>query len=103
MCKRKNKKFLASALPFEHRLHVLDLLAGEFLELCEGVEDAGRSRSSVALVDVQPVGQFGGQLGGRVATCCLRPLRFGSDRALFGLRSRLSLLRSAQARLKLPS
>ncbi len=92
----------ASASPFEHRLHVLNLLAGELLELRVGVEDAGGSRSSVALVDVQPAGQFGGQLGGRVAAGCLRLLRFGSDRALSGLRPRLSLLRSGQPRLQLP-
>lgn len=92
----------ASASPFEHRLHVLNLLARELLELGVGVEDAGRSRSSVALVDVQPAGQFGGQLGGRVAAGCLRLLRFGSDRALFGLRPRFSLLRSGQPRLQLP-
>lgn len=75
----EKQKKLASALPFEHRLHVLNLLAGEFLELRVGVEDAGRSRSSVALVDVQPAGQFGGQLGGRVAAGCIGLLQFRSD------------------------
>lgn len=54
----QTKESLASALPFEHRLHVLYLFAGKLLELRVRVEDAGRSRGSVALVDVQPAGQF---------------------------------------------
>lgn len=45
--------------PFEHRLHVFNLFAGEFLKLRVRVEDAVELRSGVALVDVKSAGQFG--------------------------------------------
>lgn len=45
--------------PLKHRLHVLNLLTGEFLELRVRVEDAVEPRRCVALVDVKSAGQFG--------------------------------------------
>lgn len=45
--------------PLKHRLHVLNLLTGEFLELRVRVEDAVEPWRGVALVDVKSAGQFG--------------------------------------------
>ena len=49
---------------FEHFLHVLDLLSGEFLELGVGVEDlhAGLTVLPLPLVQLSSPGQFGAQL-----------------------------------------
>lgn len=86
-------------LPFKHRLHVFNLFTWEFLELRVRVKHAVESRSRVALADVKSAGQFGWQLGGRVATS-FGCRRLGPDRTQFRLWLRLILLRGVQTRLQ---
>lgn len=67
-----NEAVSASVVPLEHGLHIFYLFAGELLKFGVRVEDTAESWGGVAIVDIQPSVELGGQFAGRVvAVGCL--------------------------------